>query len=186
MKVPPAAPSLPTHCSNNVWDGDEADLDCGGSCNKCSDTSSCWDNSDCSSSNCYFDSATLARRTSAGITSGQRLPPSSGNIQYQGVCQASAGGSCSGSDCSQPGCQTDATTCNSNSNCGWDSYSKDVNKRCKPLQAVCNAFGIKICDYKDFLAGDYSCLKKDSQSGYYTEACVGSGSVGFWQIPEIY
>lgn len=177
--------TLPSHCSSNVWDGDEADLDCGGSCNKCSDTSSCWDNSDCSSSTCYFDSATLAKRSSAGIQPGQRLSPTTSNIQYQGVCQAAAG-SCTGSDCSISACNTQST-CNSNTNCAWDEYEK-AGSKCKSIAgaSICNRFGVKLCNYKDFLAGDYSCLKKDQQSGYYTEACVGSGSVGFWHIPEVY
>lgn len=41
--------------------------------------------------------------------------------------------------------------------------------------------GIKICNPSDFLKGDYSCLKKDTQSGYYTQACGV-----FWNPVEVY
>ena len=180
MKVPPSAPS---HCSDNLWSGDESDQDCGGSCNKCSDTLSCWDNSDCSSNTCYFDSTTLAKRSADGIQPGQRLSPTTSNIQYQGVCQ-SAAGACTGIDCSQISCQTESA-CNSNTNCGWDRYAQGANTKCKPLQAICNSFGVKLCNYQDFLAGDFSCLRKNQQ-GYYTEACIGSGNVGFWNTIEVY
>jgi hypothetical protein len=55
-------PSIPVHCSNKQWDGDESDLDCGGSCNKCPPTGSptylsCWDNNDCSSGTCDLSAA---------------------------------------------------------------------------------------------------------------------------------
>lgn len=82
--------TLPSHCSNSVWDGDESDQDCGGSCNKCSSGLSCWGNSDCSSGMCWFDSATMTKRAGASITKDQRLSPISTNIQYQGVCVTTA------------------------------------------------------------------------------------------------
>ncbi|MDP4012195.1 MAG: hypothetical protein Q8R00_01140 [Candidatus Nanoarchaeia archaeon] len=95
-------------------------------------------------------------------------------------------GACTGSDCSISACQSAnaCTSANTNNNCAWDAFEKTGNK-CKSAQNICNAFGVKLCDYKDFLKGDYSCLKKDQQ-GYYREACVGSGSVGFWNVIEVY
>lgn len=55
--ITPPSPSIPAHCGNSIWDGDESDLDCGGSCYKCPLSGqptylSCWDNNDCSSGNC--------------------------------------------------------------------------------------------------------------------------------------
>ncbi len=86
-----AAPTgQPAYCSDNTWSGDESDQDCGGSCTKCLTGLSCWGNSDCSSNICWFDNTVMAKRTSAGISKDQRLPISSSNIQYQGVCVASA------------------------------------------------------------------------------------------------
>jgi len=40
------------HCSNNVLDGDETDIDCGGSCNPCLNGMSCNTNEDCVSGLC--------------------------------------------------------------------------------------------------------------------------------------
>lgn len=248
ISIPSTSPQLPSYCSDATWSGDESDLNCGGSCNKCADTLSCWSNSDCSSNNCYFNSATTSLRSLNGITSNYR----SINIQdikYQGVCQAAVapvqpptgssgytnlcfgngpyhyednakgncavgnciftisadtnakiadcsstnaysktvctGGACFGSDCSQIACQ-DQVSCNSNPTCSWDSFEKATIK-CKGKGfAICNKYGIKICNPADFIAGDYSCLYKDPQTSYYTKACVGSGQVGFWHIPEVY
>ncbi|MDP4012134.1 MAG: hypothetical protein Q8R00_00815 [Candidatus Nanoarchaeia archaeon] len=82
--------TLPTHCSNNIWDSDESDVDCGGfSCSPCADTFSCWENFDCSSSFCYTDPNTMNSRIQAGLYPGGTRPqPISSNIQYQGVCQS--------------------------------------------------------------------------------------------------
>ena len=53
----PTPPMYPNHCSDGQWNGDESDLDCGGSCQTCPppghlDYLSCWDNNDCSTGNC--------------------------------------------------------------------------------------------------------------------------------------
>jgi Ca2+-binding EF-hand superfamily protein len=44
-------------CANNVTDGDETDMDCGGSaCRSCADTKVCRNHTDCSSKDCYMGS----------------------------------------------------------------------------------------------------------------------------------
>lgn len=48
-------------CSNNALDGDETDIDCGGSCAACGITQVCIDNSDCTSGLC--ESGTCVERT---------------------------------------------------------------------------------------------------------------------------
>jgi len=41
------------HCGDGYWDGDESDVDCGGSyCNRCQTGQHCWDNWDCASLSC--------------------------------------------------------------------------------------------------------------------------------------
>lgn len=45
----------PISCSNGQRDGDETDLDCGGSCDACPDGSSCEDHLDCGSRVCLDD-----------------------------------------------------------------------------------------------------------------------------------
>lgn len=39
-------------CANNTLDGDETDVDCGGSCSKCAGGKTCAQNSDCASNSC--------------------------------------------------------------------------------------------------------------------------------------
>ena len=53
----------PAHCTNRIWDVDESDLDCGGSCNPCPPPGfptyiSCWVNSDCATGKCDLGKAT--------------------------------------------------------------------------------------------------------------------------------
>ncbi|MBN1644601.1 hypothetical protein JW851_00995 [Candidatus Woesearchaeota archaeon] len=59
---PPAATPEPAYCSDGLWNGDESDVDCGGSCQKCPppehpDYLGCWDNNDCTSGNCDLGQA---------------------------------------------------------------------------------------------------------------------------------
>ena len=42
----------PAHCTNSVLDGDESDVDCGGSCVTCGFLAKCNDNSDCATGAC--------------------------------------------------------------------------------------------------------------------------------------
>ncbi|RME53181.1 hypothetical protein D6783_02755 [Candidatus Woesearchaeota archaeon] len=44
--------STPSTCTNNIQDGDETDIDCGGSCIPCEDGSTCQQPSDCLSASC--------------------------------------------------------------------------------------------------------------------------------------
>jgi hypothetical protein len=44
--------SVVDHCSDRVLDGDETDLDCGGSCHPCAATDACTVDADCDSSSC--------------------------------------------------------------------------------------------------------------------------------------
>jgi hypothetical protein len=47
-----ACVKLPASCTNGVKDGDETDLDCGGSCKACGDGKKCVDPKDCASGKC--------------------------------------------------------------------------------------------------------------------------------------
>jgi hypothetical protein len=45
----------PDHCDNGVQDGDESDVDCGGSCEPCDDGQTCYVSPDCKSLQCTPD-----------------------------------------------------------------------------------------------------------------------------------
>lgn len=45
----------PDHCTNGVQDGDESDVDCGGSCEPCDDGKACNISPDCESKQCTHD-----------------------------------------------------------------------------------------------------------------------------------
>jgi len=63
---------LSDHCSNNFKDGDETDVDCGGSCGKCGSEKACLKDSDCTSGftcsdgNCKSSSPTLPEHCGNG------------------------------------------------------------------------------------------------------------------------
>ncbi len=91
----PPEPYLPS-CSNGVWDGDESDLDCGGSCPPCLSTgiyTACWENSDCLSGNCDMSGAQALPATDPSTSKTYNttaqirvLAGQSWIFPYQGIC----------------------------------------------------------------------------------------------------
>ncbi|MCK4589679.1 MAG: hypothetical protein KAT77_04490 [Nanoarchaeota archaeon] len=90
--TPSPGPYLPA-CSNGQWDGDESDLDCGGSCAPCLSSglfTACWENSDCATGNCGgimplpidYKGTTYSDYSLIRILAGD-----TGIIQFQGRCQ---------------------------------------------------------------------------------------------------
>jgi len=90
-------PPQPAHCTNNQWDGDESDLDCGGSCNPCPPPGnptylSCWTNSDCQTNNCDMSGAKPlpALGPQGPVNTIQQLQQMAGQhwiIDWQGRCK---------------------------------------------------------------------------------------------------
>ncbi|MBW3002421.1 hypothetical protein KY338_04665 [Candidatus Woesearchaeota archaeon] len=92
-------PPQPAHCTNGQWDGDESDLDCGGSCLGCPPPGnptylSCWTNSDCQTRNCDMSAAKPlpALDINTGniyttVTQLQSLAGQNWTIPYQGRCK---------------------------------------------------------------------------------------------------
>ena len=82
-------PSYPANCYNSAWDGDESDMDCGGSCPQCLCTGiyfACWDASDCVTGNCDVSNATRPLPPGYNIPSLRQLAGQAWIIPYQGRC----------------------------------------------------------------------------------------------------
>lgn len=65
---PPEETSEPPGCTNGIQDGDETDVDCGGSCgNTCGGGQGCGSNDDCASSQCTTDGTCVDPSCSDGM-----------------------------------------------------------------------------------------------------------------------
>jgi hypothetical protein len=87
--ITPPTP-LPAHCSDSTWNGDESDLDCGGSCPGCLSSGMynyCWDNSDCQSGNCDISIAQRPLPPGQTIATLRALAGQTWIIPYQGQCR---------------------------------------------------------------------------------------------------
>jgi hypothetical protein len=88
INITPPTPS-PVHCTDSIWNGDESDLDCGGSCSKCLSSGMytyCWDNNDCATGKC---DRSIAQPLPPGytISSLRALAGQAWIIPYQGQCK---------------------------------------------------------------------------------------------------
>ncbi len=63
--------SPPAHCSNHVRDGDETDVDCGGSCEGCGVGMTCVRDEDCASQTCTQNLCARPATCSDGELNGQ-------------------------------------------------------------------------------------------------------------------
>jgi len=129
--VPTLAPSIaPTVlvCFNNVKDGDETDVDCGGGCPACGTGQVCVLDDDCESFNCNGGACGLAptaspttspttsptiRATSTPTTS-PTVSPTAGTCTDARLNGAETDVDCGGADC--PGCSA-GRTCSTNDDC---------------------------------------------------------------------
>src|SRR5262249_55032474 len=105
-----AAPS----CRDGIKNGNETDVDCGGSCSKCSIGKRCATNSDCASNNCNPSSHTCQQAQATA-------PSCSDGIKNGNETDVDCGGSCSkcssgkrclaNSDCATNNCNPSSHTC---------------------------------------------------------------------------
>ncbi|MEM6292135.1 MAG: hypothetical protein AAGA54_12745 [Myxococcota bacterium] len=95
-------------CANGVLDGDETDVDCGGSCNNlCGDGDNCGGDADCASGNCGDDGTCTPEGSSCddGVQNGDET-----DVDCGGSCPAGCGGGegCQGDDdCASNECTED-------------------------------------------------------------------------------
>ena len=112
-------------CSDNMKNGKESDVDCGGSCTKCSDDESCNIGGDCESNYCAYGTC------NSDACFDKELSGSETDVDCGGACPTKCGEGeyCeSDNDCiSSSECYLDkCTVCGSaNDNCGTDTGSTD-------------------------------------------------------------
>ncbi len=82
-------PSYPATCYDQIWNGNESDLDCGGFCPQCLSTGiyfACWDNFDCVTGNCDTTNATRPLPAGHTLDTLRILAGQAWIIPYQGRC----------------------------------------------------------------------------------------------------
>jgi len=86
----PTPGPYPPPCFDQMWNGDESDMDCGGICAPCLNTgiyTACWDNSDCISGNCDLTNAQRPLPAGYTIQTIRILAGQSWIIPYSGTCK---------------------------------------------------------------------------------------------------
>jgi hypothetical protein len=101
-------------CSDGVRNGTESDVDCGGSCQKCTDGRTCGNNADCQSANC---SSGVCRAPTASCSDGVKNG-SETDVDCGGSCSKCGDGrscstntDCQSANCSSGVCRTNSTGC---------------------------------------------------------------------------
>ena len=94
--LPDGAP-LPANCNDGMQNGDETDLDCGGSCDVCSDGLGCAAPSDCQSGLCPAGTCTLAANCNQILMAGENLasgvyPLQPGSERIDAFCDMTTSG----------------------------------------------------------------------------------------------
>ena len=105
--------SLPAHCTDGALSGDETEIDCGGSCEPCTQIGvTCQENSDCASGLC-----SLGTCAESSCTNGIQDSDESG-VDCGGSCERCAlGNTCFGnSDCASNSCDPVQSVCIQNAN----------------------------------------------------------------------
>ncbi len=158
MKVFPEI--FPEHCSNNVLDGNETDIDCGGPCKRCEALKNCTDERDCLSRLCENGECVPVRCE-------DRTCPDHSSCQLQenrAVCICEEG--YTGSDC---------TECD-------EGYEKDESGNCNEIcecttGPCCDGCHFKpettVCD-KQVSCGTERCYKSDYYAGNYCNGYIGA------------
>ncbi|MBI5536645.1 MAG: hypothetical protein HY898_28255 [Deltaproteobacteria bacterium] len=150
----------PATCNDTVLNGDETDVDCGGTCPKCADTKICKINNDCVSLNCGTGLTCVAATCSD-------------NIKNQGETDIDCGGDQGTTDC--PRC-ADAKACAIDGDCLTNHACDPSTTTCVQCLANANcALGklcdttLKTCTINGCVAGSHECPGTET-------CCTGSCS----------
>ena len=139
----------PLHCFNEELDGDETDVDCGGSCASCELESICEVDADCNSGYCREGVCSVASCTDG--------------ILNQGETDVD----CGGPNCA--GCEEGAS-CNANSDCGSGNCASGV------CAAASCSNGIQDGDETDVDCGGSSCSACENGKSCTLNTDCASGS----------
>ena len=136
---------IPFSCSNNVKDGTETDVDCGGECGGCDVKEVCAMNSDCTSNKC---TALVCEQASCSdeIRNGKET-----DVDCGGSCSAcTTGDSCStNADCSSGSCSE--SVCVTSNSCA--NNKRDVGETDTDCGGICATSSNFLC------GADKSCLQ---------------------------
>jgi hypothetical protein len=92
VSPPPSPPSSPPPldlCANGVKDGDEADVDCGGSCLPCANGQTCTTGADCWSRNCAANGTCQPCNAPGAPSCGSDQAGLCGCSNFDGFCYSS-------------------------------------------------------------------------------------------------
>ncbi len=122
-------------CDDGAQNGDETDLDCGGSCTPCADGQSCENNTDCQSGDCRDGSCAAGGgpRCDDGEQNGDETDLDCGGADCDACADGAAcesDGDCQSQDCYQGSC-ADADHC-SNTERDRDETDVDCGGSCAP------------------------------------------------------
>jgi hypothetical protein len=190
-EAPPPASAVPTSCSDNVRNGGETDIDCGGPCPPCADGQSCLTQNDCQSRVCT-NNVCRVPTCSDGVKNGNETDIDCGG----GACPDCAyGQSCAvDADCEVPQfgssacCDNVCAECCDHADCLVCDPSDPTN--CNFHEDVCENRTCRDCDNATAPATNW-CTKTASQRcGFpdpsdeifpcYCIRKVGGGNVCTW------
>lgn len=132
-------------CSNQVQDGDETSVDCGGTCSGCRDGQPCLGAADCESSVCGEDQLCATASCKDKVRNGDELDIDCGGSSCDGCgigapCKVAA-------DCESGLCDPASKICALNCTTGWDECDGDVTAPCETNLLTstrnCGACGMK-------------------------------------------
>jgi len=136
-------------CMNQVQDGEETGVDCGGSCPRCRDGQPCDAAADCESGVCSSDGRCATASCKDAVRNGDELDIDCGGSSCDGCA---IGAPCAvAADCESGLCDAASKTCALNCTTGWGECDGDVSEPCETNLLTstrnCGACGSK-CELK--------------------------------------
>jgi hypothetical protein len=155
-------PQGPPPCANGIKDGNETDIDCGGSCRKCGTGKTCQGPADCASGYCKNQVCTV--------------PTCSDNVKNGTESDVDCGGSC-------PRC-LNTQQCTGPNDCVTAYCVNNTCQACPAEFAECGTDGSTQCVCaRHGLAGELACINPSRQGQNCTGTCP-SGQVCVAAVTE--